>query len=827
MKSFGLRIACACLALVLVPLGVRSETVSYASPAGSSPAGRYHGQPYDAILPSGRLVMPAGTSIVTGMNTLGVVLSPDGRFAITSNDDEREGAARSALDPDASGGVFAHRRRYREHDGGDALPRTRRDVLQRFGRGEDPSDPAQTLVFAAGGASNSVYVFGLSAAGRLVPDEHHTIAVPGPPDAAFADRGISFPATLVPSPDGKRVYVVNAGGQSVAAIDTATRSLLAAPQRVGFSPCGAAVVGNRLLVTNEGLMRYGLLPSATPSPAFDRPPADPQNASSLSMLALDPSGALANSSDALPMDPAPDGLRLVGGAHPTAIVTTADGAYAFVAMTNVDRIATVALGATPHVAGGTELRLFDRGPYGTQPAALALSRDASRLYVALTGLNAVAVIDARDPVHLHRLGLDPTGWSPSALALSADDRSLFVANQNGFGHDANFVGNPAQGIDAGAVWSTLQRIDLAGVKLGDTTRTTLGAARNVVAVPPAMPHVIRNVVLIVEGDKNYDEVLGDLGAGPGVPSMALFGVNDTPNLHALAHRFGVAGNIYSDTGRSAQEVLAGGLASAYTERTAGVREARRPLGFANQDPEDAQRLGTIFHELARHDLSFRDYGGFMDVSGTTPSGYTQDVPAPAVLAGHVDLTYPAWNSGSSDAARAAEFVRDFGALAAAHRQPRFAYVALPAGRDGDEGAPPREAIVEEDRALGTIVDFLAPLLVAHDRRVRGAGRCADRTRPHRCIAHLCAGDLAVREARLRRHAPPLDRERAQDGRPPVLAPAALAGRSPGQRHERFLQRQGRHAALRRRGAGRPGAGRLKGDRGRADNPYPVGEPYRA
>ena len=157
----------------------------------------------------------------------------------------------------------------------------------------------------------------------------------------------------------------------------------------------------------------------------------------------------AGPAESLRMDPTPDGLRLVGGAHPTAIVTTANADYAFVAMTNVDRIATVALGATPHVVGGTELRLFDRGPYGTQPTALALSRDASRLYVALTGLDAVAVIDARDPLHLHRLGLIPTGWSPSALALSADDRTLYVANQNGLGHDAGFVGDPLTGADAG------------------------------------------------------------------------------------------------------------------------------------------------------------------------------------------------------------------------------------------------------------------------------------------------------------------------------------------------------------------------------------------
>jgi DNA-binding beta-propeller fold protein YncE len=656
------------------------------------------------------LVTPAGTSIVTGMNSLGVVLSPDGRYAITSNDDEREALARSALDPDAGGGysltvvdtarmlAVSHYRAPGE------------TFFSGLAAVKDPRDPAQTLVFAAGGASNAVYAFVLDSAGRLVPDARHTIAIPGPFDAGFADRGISFPATLLASGDGRRVYVVDAGGESVAAIDTATRRLLAAPRRVGFSPSGAAVAGSRLLVTNEGLMRYALLPSAAPMPAFEQPPSDPQNASSLSSLPLDANGALAGPADSLSMDGAPDGLRIVGGAHPTAIVTTADGAYAFVAMTNVDRIATVALGATPHVAGGTELRLFDRGPYGTQPTALALSGDASRLYVALAGLDAIAVIDARDPLHLHRLGLIPTGWAPSALALSADGRTLFVANQKGLGHDADFVGNPATGADAGAVWSTLQRIDLAQVKLSDTTRATLGAARNVVAVPPAPPRVIHNVVLVVEGDKNYDEVLGDLGAGPGAPSFTLYGESVTPNLHALARRFGLAGNIYAEAGGSAQDVVAGGIASAFTERMAGVREARRPLGFADEDPEDAPRLGTVFHELERHNLSFRDYGGFLDVSGTTPGGYTQNVPAPAVLAGRVDLNYPAWNSRLPDAVRAAEFVRDFGALSAAHRQPRFAYVALPAGADNPQGAAPaEEAVVDGDRALGTIVDFLSHL----------------------------------------------------------------------------------------------------------------------
>jgi DNA-binding beta-propeller fold protein YncE len=710
VKSFVLRIAVVALSLALLPLGVRSATVSYAPPAGSLPAGRYHGQPYDAVLPSGRLVMPAGTSIVTGMNSLGVVLSPDGRYAITSNDDESQAGVRSLLDPDASGGysltvidtarmvaVMHYRAPNETFYSGLAVVR-------------DASNPAQSLVFAAGGASNNVYVFDLDAAGRLAPDAHHTIAVPGPSDPAFADRDISFPSALLASNDGRHIYVVSAGGQSVAAIDVATRRLMSAPQRVGFSPSGVAVAGSRLLVTNEGMMRYGRLPQPATNPAFDVPAADANDASSLSAIALDAGGGLAGPSGTLPMDTPPDGLRLVGGAHPTAIVTTADANYAFVAMTNVDRIATVALGAAPHVAGGTELRLFDRGPYGMQPTALALSRDASRLYVALTGLDAIAVIDARDPLHLHRLGLIPTGWAPSALALSSDDRTLFVTNQNGLGYDTNFTGNPETGADARAVWSTLERIDLAQVKLADTTRAALAAARNVVAMPPPLPPLIHNVVLVVEGDKNYDEVLGDLGVGPGVPSFTLYGAADTPNLHALARRFGLAGNFFAEPGDDAQDVVAGGIASAFTERTKPVQVARRPLGFVNEDPEDMLRLGTVFHELARHNLSFRDYGGFLDVSGTTPAGYTQNVPAPAILADHVDLNYPAFSAKVPDAIRAAEFVRDFGALSASHRQPRFAYVALPGGGDGPTGTAATEAsVVDGDRALGTIVAFLSHL----------------------------------------------------------------------------------------------------------------------
>src|ERR1700736_3771652 len=87
-------------------------------------------------------------------------------------------------------------------------------------------------------------------------------------------------------------------------------------------------------------------PPAPPAPPFRAVAPDRTHASALSFVPLAPTGDFATFPDpnsALTMDPTPDGVATIGGAHPTAIVATANGAYAYVAMTNVDRIATVAL----------------------------------------------------------------------------------------------------------------------------------------------------------------------------------------------------------------------------------------------------------------------------------------------------------------------------------------------------------------------------------------------------------------------------------------------------------------------------------------------------
>lgn len=749
----------ALLALVTAAAGQTSASaapgepapVIFSAPANRSPAGPTSlGDGFGRVLPSGRILHPSGTSVVVGIGAQGIALSPSGRFAIVTNDDDLEPGATSALDPLTTGGFSL------------AVVDTQTmtvvsrysDPAETFFAGvvalTDPLDNGNTLVFASGGRTNAVYAFDLDASGALSRDAHHTIALHS-----------AFPGTLVPSPGGDRVYVVDNLGNDVATIDTSARAETGSAVAAGFFPLGAAWSNAGLLVANQGLMAHARAAAPAAAPPFDTVAADLTRASSLSILPAGAGGSLApDGTTAVPLDRTPDGMREVGGAQPSAVVAMRTKPYAFVAMSNVDRIATVALaGTAPRVAGGTELRLYDRGPYGTQPTALALAPSERRLYVALSGIDAVAVLDTDDPLHLHRVGLIPTGWYPSALALSSDGRFLYVANAKGLGHDRGFTGDHAAATDAagrvnsvsedaGAVWSTLQRIDLEHLDLRRSTPLALSYLRSISAPHPnaivpqrfgsAGSAFIKHVVVIVQPSATYDALLGDLTDaagvpyGPGDPTYTAFDAAASPNLHALARTYGLAAGMYADATAPdlGHQFALAGVASAYSERVSLLRQYRpgsNSAGASAQDPEDAARDGSIFNSLALRGKTYRDYGELLRVDGydqgaapdpktddpaylgpddlTAPTQslggqYLFDVPAPLALLGHVDLTYPGWNVRIRDDRRAQEFVRDFDILAKSDSVPAFTCIWLPG--TGDQ-------VAGDDRALGAIVDYLTHL----------------------------------------------------------------------------------------------------------------------
>lgn len=639
----------------------------YRAPSGTRPAGASTQRATDAVLPDGRIAAPVGTTIFVGTNPQGIALTPDDRYAIVSNDGASPGVVPRAgllVAGDSLAVVDCATMRVVDvfHDPDDAFYAGVTAV-------RDPRNPAQTLVLASDGPHDAIRVFDLGENGVLSPETSIVLPLADAPGLAI-DRH-AFPSSIALSRDGRTAYVVESVGQIVAAIDIATRAVVDGAA-VGLSPFPLAVANGRLYVLNAGLAAYRVLAHPVRTPTFGAPDVDPEGASSLATLPLDSNGSIDPNTDAsfLRMDPIPDGIKTVGGIIPSALVARNDGRYAYAALSNVDRIAILSLRPQPRVVNGLDLRLFPNAPYGTQPSAEALSADDSHLYVALAGLNAVAVLNARDPERLHRLGLIPTGWYPSALALSRDGRFLYVTD--------------AQGI---AGWGMLQRIDLRRLPLGPATllalryNRTAAYARPNALVPPLRSlqrsDGIRHVIYI---------------------SVGLDGI-DTPNLRALASQFSLAENFYAPPlGPMALQMATAANVTLPVERDAALGDARAPLDGLGTDPNEYPRAGFIFNALARAGETFRDYGALERVSGYRDGFYTFDVPLLAALAGNTDPNYAAASSRDTDRELSLEFARDYGALAGEDRVPDFVYVRLP---------PSPGAEAQTDAALGEIVDTIS------------------------------------------------------------------------------------------------------------------------
>jgi YVTN family beta-propeller protein len=647
--------------------------------------------PTNAILPNGRIAAPVGSSVFVGTNPLGMALSPDGRYIVVTNGDDRTGGLPipNTEPPPAIGYSLAV-----VDTETMALASVFRDAGTFFmgvAAVRDPRDPSQTLVLASDAGAGAVRAFRLEQGGQLT-EQGQPIALPSNP------LGHAFPAGIAVDPNGRYAYVADNFGGSVAVLDLTTRAAVRSLP-VGNEPFDVAADAGHLLASAPGLTSYHVLAQPVKTPAFALPRFDADRSSAVSVIDLAGSGDIAGDPAVVHMDPAPDGTQLVGGAAPGAIVLAPGGRQAYVSLSNVDRVAVVTLQGQPRVVRGLDLRLFPDAPFGAQPSGEAISRDGKRLYVALAGLNAVAVLDARAPTR-YRYGLIPTAWFPTALALSANGRYLFVL--------------AAKGVDG---FGLLQRVDLKHTSLVKTTLDALrfnrtpSVAKFDAVVPPLRSNkrstAIDHIVYVSVGSQTYDAVLGDLktgGAahGNGSDNYTTYPESVTPNVHALARTYALADNFYApDDNADASAVAAlGGQATLSTELTAPVAAIRSPLSGHGQDPEDYGRTGYLFNALARAGLSFRDYGGLLRLSGFSDGTYHLDVPALAGLGSSVDLDYSGWNPRVDDAHRAAEFVRDMQRYVGTDSEPAFTYVWLPT-------APSQGGVGGADRALGTIVDYLS------------------------------------------------------------------------------------------------------------------------
>ena len=483
--------------------GIYSEAELFAGP---NKFGGY----YTGVLPNGRIVKPAGVVVQCGMNSLGSVLTPDGKYLITSNNDERNDGEASLTNPPNMGGyslTVIHTSSMKVI--------SQINTAGRFFIGLQCTGSGPYTLWASGGGDNNIKLFSLDNAGKISGPEKKIEIKPllpsdagyvsnYKPDAAFKKPDangdlppvptgferdgakITFPAGSSLSPDGSILYVACNGDNSLAIINTKTYTV-AGRVAVGYFPYGVTVSknGQRVIVSNWGITEYKFknpvydpvthkLLSITPAPEnqpdgfyVPKTSTDGQfpKTSSVSLLTVNqgtPDTANLDKSIHL-------GLKInltdpVGDSHPcaTAIVRSADEEVLYVARANSDSLSLISL------KSNKRLPEMDLSPiqqllaqslkgankhlvHGSYPNALAVSPDNKRLYVAEAGLNSVAVIDVSKPLKPRLLGRIPTGWYPAALSMSPDGKTLYVVNAKGIGEDLNplFKDNPsATGVES-------------------------------------------------------------------------------------------------------------------------------------------------------------------------------------------------------------------------------------------------------------------------------------------------------------------------------------------------------------------------------------------
>ncbi|WP_246455951.1 hypothetical protein [Nocardioides mesophilus] len=358
---------------------------------------------------------------------------------------------------------------------------------------------------------------------------------------------------LTYSSDGSTLYAALNGQNTVVSIDPATGAVKRSWD-VGIAPRQLTFMGSKLYVSNEG-GRRAVAGDSTQGSYGTNVPADP-------VLGTSTTGTLSVIDTAAP---AASTGQVDVGLHPTAMYA-ADGAL-YVANTNDDTVSVVDT-ATDRVVQTISTSPWQGSDVGYAPDAITIHQ--GRLLVSLGRANAIAVYrlgeSALDPVRY--VGLVPTDYYPEDVVPVGDQ--LVVVNRRGVDargplitFDKGYGTTPATGRGTHGTTASLTRFTLPddteitetltpqvfaqnGWGAADTdVKQAKGKRAKAVPVPKRIgdPSTIKHVFMVVKENRTYDQIHGDMPEGNGDPSLAQFGEQVTPNIHALSRQFGLYDNV--------------------------------------------------------------------------------------------------------------------------------------------------------------------------------------------------------------------------------------------------------------------------------------------
>jgi DNA-binding beta-propeller fold protein YncE len=273
--------------------------------------------------------------------------------------------------------------------------------------------------------------------------------------------------------------------------------------------------------------------------------------------------------------------------------------YLFVACGNDDSVAVIDTRNDKYL-GAIPVGIPGYGYKGAIPNSLTLGPNGRFLYVTLGGWNAVAVVDLNS---LRVVGRIPTGWLPTSVSVAPDGKHLFVVNEKSIAGpntgNLYYAWNTVAGAATNPTlrdeytWE-LEKSGLLSLPTPDPSYlsylTSVVDDNNNFRYADAQPRImgflrtkIKHVIYIVNENRTFDQVLGDLGNGSnGAPALTFFGKNITPNLHALAANYVTLDNFYdsSETSGVGWNWAMQGHTNDYVEKTQPVDYGNGAGGFS-------------------------------------------------------------------------------------------------------------------------------------------------------------------------------------------------------------------------------------------------------
>jgi YVTN family beta-propeller protein len=590
----------------------------------------------------------------------------------------------------------------------------------------------------------------------------------GNPCGSFYSPSTSYPGGLALSSDGKSAYALLNQNNTLTKINLAAVPPTQGTQiRVGNAPHSIVIdsAGTTAYVSNEGGR------AATAS--------DFQINSAGTEIVADPvvGAAVTGTVSVVDLPSMTVTASIPTDLHPTGMAFY--GKYLLVANTYSDTISVIDT-TTNQVAWTIDLGLpigvpgAGQAAYGAAPNSIAVDAKKGIAYVALYNANAIAVVDINGNGNGNGKGnkssvdgMIPVAYAPSSVALDATNSVLIVANDKGIGARNSFetdygVTDYNTHQDNGTV--SIVTIPNNGQLKKMTDQVYVNnhwdLAQNIASASGGNPHAqpvaipanigdpspIKHVFLIVRENRTYDQVLGDVAAGNGDASLAVFGGNVTPNVHALVQRFPLLDNFYDPSRQSADghQWITEGMAPyaddiqspdwvrSYPGGNAGDALAYQKKGFLFSEASAAGLPVKIYGEYVENDTFLQPNGSTKEPSwtqfyndsqcfeggpncaapgtpGETTLYYQNTVHAQSSLpavSNHLITNFPQFDLGIPDQFRVDVWLQDFNKDLAAGTVPALSILWVMCDHTGGPPVPTAEQ-ADNDLAIGRIIDYIS------------------------------------------------------------------------------------------------------------------------